>query len=324
MVYFVFFFFRLLEIDIETDPENPTGNFIVKIDDDKLKAEREALRALEPCSASVADIVDPQQKLTALAECWKTQADIKLAATQNEIAFQKVVRKKLGAKLLEYKCDTAFSDAVNLTTSHSLLNGTYFDPPNEKQVELLFGSDFSNVRLYRDFLTANECQTIMIGQTVAASDSAVQKIRRLVSDALLRDPYTAGTKSIRVRVDGVADNDNDQQQECTVQADGSCLPNDDKKASSSSSSLMRVTQTDESVEARLLVTCTKGAKVQGGALFYPKAGIQVVPVSGEAVLTVYRDFSGRRDDDPFVDEHIVCPVRSGVVLTLEDTYFAAP
>jgi hypothetical protein len=148
----------------------------------------------------------------------------------------------------------------------------------------------------------------------------VQKIRRLVSDALLRDPYTAGTKSIRVRVDGVADND--QQQECTVQTDGSCLPNDDKKASSSSS-LMRVTQTDESVEARLLVTCTKGAKVTGGALFYPKAGIQVVPVSGEAVLTVYRDFSGRRDDDPFVDEHIVCPVQSGVVLTLEDTYFAA-
>lgn len=269
----------------------------------------------------MADIVDPQQKLAALAECWKTQADIKLAATQNEIAFQKVVRKKLGAKLQEYKCDTAFSDAVNLTTSHSLLNETYFEPSSEKQVELLFESDFSSVRLYRDFLTTKECQTIMIGQTVAASDTAVQKIRRLVSDTLLRDPYTAGTKSIRVRVDGAADNEH--QQECTVQADGSCLPNNDNKTASSSSSLMRVTQTDESVEARLLVTCTKGAQVKGGALFYPKAGIQVVPVSGEAVFTIYRDFRGRRDDDPFVDYHIVCPVQSGVVLTLEDTYYSA-
>jgi hypothetical protein len=309
-------------IDVELG-ENASENFVVKIDDDKLKAAREAQRVLEPCSVDDPTITDPNEKLTALAACWQTQADAKLAATKNEIAFQKMVRQQLSAKLQDYKCDASFDNTVNVTTSPSVFNETYFAPDRNKQVELLFESDYSSVRLYRDFLTPSECQAIMIGQTVTASDSALQKIRRLVSEVLVRndDPYQTSTKSIRLRVDHGNANADDQQ-ECTVQADGSCQP-PPPDTSSSKPSLMRVTQTEESVDARLLVTCTNGAdQVKGGVLFYPKAGVQIVPVSGEAVFTLYKDSRGRRDDDPFLNDHVVCPVQRGIVVAIEDTYYS--
>jgi hypothetical protein len=138
---------------------------------------------------------------------------------------------------------------------------------------------------------------------------------------LLRDdPHKTSTKSIRLRVDG-----GNNSKECTVQTDGSCQP-PPPDTSSSKPSLMRVTQTEDSVDARLLVTCTNNGiaadqVVKGGVLFYPKAGVQIVPVSGEAVLTIYQDSQrGRRDDDPFLNDHVVCPVQQGTVLTLMDTY----
>lgn len=290
----------IVVVNIEAD-EN--GNFVVSIDDDRSKAEREAKRVLESCQTD-ASVTSSSDQLTALAHCLQEHADAKLEATRDEIKFQKELRKDLGVKLQDYTCDQTWN-SINVTTTRSLLNATY--PPDNKQVELLFESDFSSVRLYREFLTASECKAIMIGQSAEASDSALQKIKNLVSSTIGSDPYVKGAKSIRVRVDGTAEG------ECTLKENGDCATN-------ASRSLMRVTETNKEVIMRLMVTCTSTGTIEGGVTFYPKAGVRIVPVAGEAVLTVYKDSRGKIDEDPFVNDHVACPVQKGVVLTMEDTF----
>jgi hypothetical protein len=77
----------------------------------------------------------------------------------------------------------------------------------------------------------------------------------------------------------------------------------------------------ETDAASIRVFCR--APEEGGFLTFPKAGVHVNPreVKGEALVMVFADpANGEKDEDPFIEEFVECPVLHGELVTVVDYY----
>jgi len=309
-------------------------DFGVTIEDSATRAQERAQKALGDCR-TLDESLSPQQQIDAVAECLQRSLERELNVTDEEISFQAGVRKEMGQKLKEYTCvDTPM---VNITTTASVENTTW----SNHDVKVLFASEYSSVRLVEGFLSPSQCDSLlqMSGSGAVTpsqlSPAVVQRLRNMMSQTmqLPSDYYTTKTHEttrqpqLEIFVDeGATVGD----EECEVQADGSCLaaeteqdPTTPTTEGGNSSPIRSVTVTDdETILGRLLLLC-RTEDTTGGLIFFPKTGVRIAePASGDAVLILYQT-DGMRDEDPFLDEHMTCPIRQGKAVTLEEVYHSS-
>ena len=295
----------------------------------------------------------PSQQIDAMADCLLRGLEKELEAMDEEIAFQATVRKQMGEQLKQYTCHD-IPLAPNVTTTPAVQNTTW----SNYNVRVLFDSDYSSVRIVEQFLTDSECQQILslaqqqqsdvttttgnvtLDELLRSGPDVVRKLQTMMTSAmsLPSDYYSTTTTTsarqpdLRLIVDDTgtltstmpaADNT-----ECVVQPDGSCASAADSPASlfpSDSLSSSRIVVTDDAtVLGRLYVQCQSDS-AKGGLMFFPKTGVRIQPVHGNAILIVYQDLQegvgALRQEDPFLDEHMTCPVTAGRAVTLEEVYY---
>lgn len=265
----------------------------------------------------------PEQQIDSIAKCLQRGIEKELNATDEEIEFQANVRKQMGEQLKHYTCQDV-PLAPDVKTTAAVQNTTWAN----HDVRVLFESEFSSVRLVERFLSDAECQSLLSQEKLSSgkvtpetlgAPMVVEKLRHMMTSnvKLPSDHYTTINKpDLHLMVESGSSSN-----ECEVQADGSCL----ETATSSSTvdlPLSRIVTTDDqSVVARIHLQCLSD-DAAGGLMFFPKTGVRIQPVNGNAVLIVYQDLdSARREEDPFVDEHLTCPVTQGRAVTLEEVYY---
>jgi len=295
-------------------------NFAVSIEDSATRAQERAQKALGECKTLDTSTLTPQQQIDAIAECLQRSLEKELDATDEEIEFQANVRKQMGEQLKHYTCQDV-PLAPDVTTTKAVQNTTWAN----HDVRVLFESEFSSVRILEHFLSDTECQSLLsqnklssgkVSPEKLAVPKIIQKLKLMMTSSmkLPDDYYTTSFKpDLRVTVES--------SNECEVQPDGSC-PDTTSSGGSTGLPLSRIVTTDdETVIARIYLQCVSD-DASGGLMFFPKTGVRIQPVNGNAVLIIYQDLDyARRDEDPFVDEHLVCPVTKGRAVTLEEVYY---
>jgi hypothetical protein len=274
---------------------------------------------LQQCTEATNNNLAPAERIDALTECAQRQIAIKLNETIDEITFQSRVRKDMGDKLRAYSCDSQYNAMVQATTTPSILNATW----NGHNTKTLFESDYSSVVLIEQFLTSAECQIILKSRSLdqLQLNKLQQKADQLVG---MMDV----SRDFSLRVMEMTSDD-----ECEIQQDGSCSS---ASAAGASSNVPVTVSSDENVAARLIVLCSSSSipsdkqqqqPVKGGMLYFPKTGVRILPHEsnntlqdgGSAVLIQY-ETAGKRDKDPYLDEHVICPVLAGTVGFVEQVY----
>jgi hypothetical protein len=127
--------------------------------------------------------------------------------------------------------------------------------------------------------------------------------------------------------------------ECELQPDGSCVSamTTGTNDINSPKYVIERTTTDDTISVRVILTCVKHsiepdmiatpavngtnttnddalAYTPSGMMYFTKAGVRVVPTDRSALIIKYDEIAPHdmstiyREDDPFLDQHIVCPV----------------
>ena len=126
--------------------------------------------------------------------------------------------------------------------------------------------------------------------------------------------------------------------ECELQSDGSCVAATAVNNIDPQTFIVERTHTDDTISARIIMTCVKSnivpnaiatPSVNGtnttndedglsytpsGMMYFTKAGVRIVPTDRSALIVKYDEIaphdllSIHREVDPFLDQHIVCPV----------------
>lgn len=312
-------------------------DFVVTIEDSASRAQERAQRALQNCKTMDTLVeMTSEQQIDAIAECLQLSIEKELNTTDEEIEFQSTVRKQMGEQLKYYTCQDV-PLAPDVKTTPAVQNTTWVD----YDVRILFESEYSSVRIVEEFLTPEECQSLLSLQDLPSGQVTVDQLRKgapsIVSKlqtmmtgsfALPSDHYETTSKKpdLRWLVDEASKLSNTSN-ECEVQADGSCTStsssSSESLSSSSSAAAARIVATDdESVVGRLFLQC-RTDDADGGLLFFPKTGVRIQPVNGNAILILYQDLGEvpLRELDPFLDEHLTCPVTNGRSVTLEEVYY---
>lgn len=286
----------LILFDIEfTIGTDDSGQFVVTYKDATTKATEEARRALNVCQSSKANgsaSLSVSEQFRLLEECLLEQAEKKVNASKAEVAFQRAVGLNMSASLLKYTCDdNPDFRGVNVTTSPSLKNETYWET---KQIQTLFESPESAIKLYKGFLDDSECQMILdahiskVEATGDAMSSIIQKMNALQTG----DPRQEGTNVYTTSKDVLS------------------------KVALASTTEMMLSQ-DDDIQARLQVMCpTFGAK--GGVIYFPRAGIRIVPEPGDAIVSLYQTMP--TEENNFLRDQSMCAVRQGSIAKLEHIY----
>ena len=314
-------------------------DFGVTVEDSATRAQERAQKALKDCR-TVDEKLSPERQIDAIAECLQRGLERELNVTDEEISFQAGVRKEMGEMLKQYTCED--SPLVEVKTTPSVENTTLFN----HDVKVLFESEYSSVRIVEGFLNEQQCNTLLqLSSSGAVTPSqldpgVIRKLKTMMpqpmqlpfghySDTTTTTEDIKQQPQLQIIVDEATVVVADDKQECEVQADGSCLAaadSDDSSATESSGAggtLRSVLVDDDTIKGRLLLIC-RSEDTTGGLIFFPKTGVRIAePASGDAVVIVYQDLtSGTRDEDPFLDEHMICPIRRGKAVALEEVYYA--
>ena len=300
--------------------------------DHKTRARKKAQDSLKDCHAQVDNSkLSPQEQLDQLTTCMEESLAASMRQTNEEILFQSNIRKQMGQSWAEYAC----KDSTNVTTTIPIVNDTWtFLPEGSRRssripLNTYFESDHSKVVRAQKFLTFEQCETLEKAAVdgviplsarssikTAAVDAIVKKVEKLVSDvsglqaSLRKDPM------FQVRVRSAEEDTVASSKDCTVGADGSTSCGDEAAALTTASP-QRIEVTSPNVVATILLICK--APAQGGQIFFPKTGTVMLPKEfvGSAVVILH-EIQEEREDDPFVDEYVVCPVTKGKFLAFSD------
>ncbi len=301
-------------------------NFVVTVEDHKTRARRKAKEALDECQQSVQDdtSLSDKAKIDRLADCMEEQLAISMQETADEIQFQSQLRKQMGRSWSQYAC----RDTMNTTTTTSIVNSTWTFQPvrGQKQkfkTQKLFESDYSRILRVQQFVTGSECHALRQAVTnnalprkTKSSNKLVglfmEKVEQLVSYATEMTANIDKDPLMQVRLIEPTQ----KQEDCSIDSDGSttCRPadlgNDD--------SMIRVNLADEAnVLASVLVLCE--TPNEGGEIFFTKTGTTLLPkdIQGDAIVILH-EVNTKREEDPFVDEYVICPVREGRLFALSE------
>ena len=311
-------------------------DFGITVEDHKTRARRKAKEALETCKQSVEDdtSLTAEEKIDRLTACMEQQLAVSMRETADEIQFQSSLRKRMGNAWSQYAC----RDTMNTTTKNSIVNSTWIFQPTRGQkqkfkTQLLFESDFSKIQRVQQFVTDQECQALLQEATPensptclplkAKSSSKVvgifmEKMEQLVSFATGMSAKIEKEPLLQVQVTEPASNTKTTKEEdCSIGPDGSttCSSSADDE---NETNMIRVSlANDVSVLASVLVLC-ETPKV-GGEIFFTKTGTTLLPndIKGDAIVILH-EVDAKREDDPFVDEYVICPVREGRMFTLSE------
>ena len=225
---------------------------------------------------------------------------------------------------------------VKVTTTPSIRNDTY----NNELVQTLFESDYTSVTLYENVLSENECEDLYSNNTMVPM-TVKNKVQQLLehSGIVVRNadvsPFNSSSYTIKVQ-SGPATAESDV--ECELQSDGSCVAATAVNNIDPQTFIVERTNTDDTISARIILTCVKSnivpnaiatPSVNGtnttndedglsytpsGMMYFTKAGVRIVPTDRSALIVKYDEIaphdllSIHREVDPFLDQHIVCPV----------------
>lgn len=293
-------------------------DFSVTVDDSKTRASDEAKKLVHACRQQDNDksAASPAEQLDRLAACMAEQMNATLTKQQEEIDFNRKVRKDMTDQYKLYACDDPDSN-----TTRSFHNGTWtyhrpqsIDMQRNRQerhlVKTLFESDANRLLYVEDFLTPEQCQAVL--QQVSHGvlplaarhesttvDSVIQKMETFASEIFQanvqyknKDPILGVTTVAASRADATH---NQQSQ---------------------------VTRANPSDAASIRIVCQ--APTLGGSLQFYKTGARVGTVGavGSLVATIYKNLeTGQRDDvDEFLSESMICPVQEGALTYLYDNY----
>jgi hypothetical protein len=308
-------------------------DWTVTVEDHKSRALKKAKDALGGCSVEETAELSTEEQLDRLSACLEEKIKLQMQQTDDEIAFQASVRKQLGERLSSYTCgDEEHYERVraNITTTASIQNKTwtYYEQPG-KQVDLnlwtLFESDHSRVQQVEHFLSPLQCQTLLAFADIeklplsARQDNEdvetiMHKIYLLISATLKEQrDYRAQDPLLKVQILGET---SFEEQQCVVGQDGTCA-----QENTAPRRIEMITTTGDNVKSRLMILCQ--APARGGTIYFPKAGVLIRPaeVIGDAFL-IQHQVDGQREEDPFLDEIVICPVRQGAMATFEDSFLS--
>ncbi|GAX15789.1 hypothetical protein FisN_3Lh232 [Fistulifera solaris] len=303
-------------------------NFVVTVEDHKTRARRKAKEALEECQQSVQNdtSLSDTEKIDRLADCMEQQLALSMQETADEIQFQSQLRKQMGRSWSTYAC----RDTMNTTTTTSIVNSTWtFQPARgQKQkfkTQKLFESDYSKIQRVQQFVTGSECHALRQAVThdalprkAKSSNKLVglfmEKVEQLVSYATEMTANIDKDPLMQVRWMEPTQ----KQEDCSIDADGSTTCHTTADLLESDDSMIRVTLANEdNVLASVLVLCE--TPDEGGEIFFTKTGTTFLPkdIQGDAIVILH-EVNAQREEDPFVDEYVICPVRKGRLFALSE------
>ena len=299
------------------------------MEDHKSKSQKKAKEAIQGCQ--VDETLPSRDQIDALSECLMRKINATIDEQQEEISFQANVRKEMGEKLVLYACQ---DDKMNTTAAIANKTWTSVDEAgNEEEhlLKVLFESQHSSILLAEDALTEEQCQalikvsepTLYSGERSipqSANDdlvarSALQRIADMAGQILgatfvydKRDPLLYIQTHVATH----------RSEECELNvADGTCLA----RFLSEDDIVARTVHAQAEDTAAMQIFCT--APALGGGIHFAKAGVHVNTREsvGEALFILYTDMEqGSREEDPFTEEHVSCPVREGEMVAVFDFY----
>lgn len=264
------------------------------------------------------------------------QVDATISKRQEEIDFQRDLRVHLGKKWANYACED-YKKAIR--TTESIGNGTwsYFDKRSESKyskrakhdVSLLFEEGDSSIRLVHDFLTPEQCASLVEAaslsvpaegkdpstsqhliplENIGIIQSSIDKMEQLMTRYLEakvqydgKDPMLLLEKHAAASVDG--------NKECVVDASsGECKDDNSQQRQRRQVSL----SPNANDQASLFIFCS--TPEAGGMIHFPKVGVSVKPKLGEAMIVFYEE-----GDDELRDT-VLCPVQQGELIQVIDRF----
>jgi len=267
---------------------------------------------------------------------------------QQEIDFQAHLRKDLGEKLALYACQDD-----SLGTSQSIVNKswTYINndvtPPktSDETVQILFESDHSALYLVHNFFKPEECDALLAhSQLVRNIETETMNIEARVVPLTAKgsSPFvqstihkiqSMATAFLRAKLEYTKDPmltvlikkatfDASASQECTMDSqDGTCVGTTRGKTLKLLAPKIQITEAKKFDTAVLNAFCT--VPDAGGHIHFPKAGVHLnlKDSRGHALFMVYTDTErGIREDDPFIEEYVECPVQRGKLTVISDSF----
>jgi len=327
-------------------------NFEVEYEDHRTKAKRGAKEVVKACERPTDSNSDtsPIDQVDSLMACLQERMDSKVQQVAEEVKFQAAVRQDMGARLSQYACPQRSNagiggenDAASMAeplhplatkvmeTTPSLVNETW----GVKRVQVLFLTDHSTVQLVENFLSPQECETVLAASEPAASEPA--HLKAPASVRILREQRDQLTAHISHRVVPLASKKDPSMLKITqrvhdfvsdklkmdVEYDEGPLLHvrTTSEAETDSASAQDRADVPEEAIGKLTIVCQ--VPETGGAMYWPRIGHYVQPKMGLAIWTAYSDpATGLTDDEPYVRESVTCPVWGQEPMTLvEDIFF---
>jgi hypothetical protein len=318
-------------------------DFNVSLEDSTSRATKKAKEVLSSCL----DMTDMNE----LTACLTKEAKGAIDKERSDIEFQASIRKSMGDQLSDYSCGSnAISDTtsssnlvspillrpVKVTTTPSIRNDTY----NDELVQTLFESDYTSVTLYENVLSVDECEDLY-SSTNTVPTTIKNKVQNLLDHAGIiltkaeSSPLHSSSYTVKVESGPTAA---ESDVECELQSDGSCVTASSTNKINSSTFVVERTNTDDTISARVILTCVKSNIVPhvtstlaandtnttndddnlsytpSGMMYFTKAGVRIVPTDRSALIIKYDEIAPHdvstifREVDPYLDQHIVCPV----------------
>lgn len=321
-------------------------DFVVVVEDHKTKAMKKSKESLHGCDM---DLKLPAiQAVEKLAACLHKKINATISDQQQEIDFQANLRKDMGEKLALYVCQDD-----SLSTSQSIANKswTYINndvtPPkaSEEMVQILFESDHSALYLVHNFFKPEECDALLAhSQVVKNFETETMNIEARVVPLAAKEssPFVQSTihkiqsmaaAFLRAKLEYTKDPmltvlikkatfDALASQECTMDSqDGTCVGTTSEKTSQLFPPKIQITEAKKIDTAVLNAFCT--VPEAGGHIHFPKAGVHLnlKESGGHALFMIYTDTDkGIREDDPFIEEYVECPVQRGKLTIISDSF----
>ncbi|GKY93533.1 hypothetical protein MPSEU_000320700 [Mayamaea pseudoterrestris] len=325
--------------------------FLVDAQDSHTKATQQAKEALQKCqlqtnrkslvTASQDETLNPLD-LDQMYACLEASINETLTETQNDIDFQRSVRKDMARRLVPYTCGSGLPGTREqiISTTRALVNTTFqfYDqeatPPYRvsSNVQVLFETPNSAILLVQDFWTAQECRELIHESQPAVHSSnvplaakrtnpvvkrAVRKLQEFAKMFLKGSVFTyEHDPVVRLYTSWPLDKDDD---ECDMTNDGTCF---DKDVPQQNQVIVKTPYNLPSDAATMRIFCE--VPKQGGAIHFPQAGVHVhLPElkEGSALFTMYADpQTGQQDEELFLNEMIECPVVEGTLVQVVDHY----
>jgi hypothetical protein len=298
-----------------------TEDFEVTVEDHKTRAREEAKASLQECKDKLDASLSPEVQVDLLAACMEQTLERTMRKTDDEVQFQSSIRKQMGHLWAEYAC----RDSTNVTTTVAVVNSTwsYTDPEAKRkrstkhEVNVLFESEYNKITRVQKFITFPECEALQAATTGSSDGSLVLPLGSRAKNKIV-DQVMAKIESFVTSMTGMTATLRKDplmdvrlvtaSEDCAVGTDGTAT------CAAARQQPERIVINTPNTVATLMLLCT--APTEGGQIYFTKTGTILLPKDfvGSAILLLHED-NLQREEDPFVDEFVVCPVQQGSMLT---------